>query len=126
MSRKVLITGATGDTGRSAVRHSINAGLSVRAMVRKADARSKALQETGADVVLGDLQEIQTIRQAMEGMDAAYFVYPVAPGLISATVNFLQAAKEARLSFIVNLFRNAPPVARPRVTPAGIPISQKK
>lgn len=48
MSKKALITGATGDTGRAAVRESIALGLDVRAMVRRRDARSEAL---GAEVV---------------------------------------------------------------------------
>ncbi len=39
----------------------------------------------------------------MEGVDAAYFVWPVAPGLIHATVNFAQAAKEAGVPTVVNL-----------------------
>jgi uncharacterized protein YbjT (DUF2867 family) len=103
MSRKVLITGATGDTGRAAVKESLKAGLVVRAMVHGVDDRSKALEEFGAEVVVGDLQEIDTIRQAMEGTDAAYLVYPVKPGLITATVNFVQAAKEAGVSTVVNL-----------------------
>jgi NAD(P)H dehydrogenase (quinone) len=103
MNRKVLITGATGDTGRAAVKEAIKAGLSVRAMVHTIDARSKALEDLGGEVVVGDLQEIDTIRQAMEGVDAAYLVYPVQPGLIMVTVNFAQAAKEAGVSTIVNL-----------------------
>lgn len=103
MQRKVLITGATGDTGRAAVRSSIELGLYVRAMVHKQDARSEALEKLGAEVVVGDLQEIDTVRTAMEGVDAAYFVWPVAPGLLSAAVNFAQAAKEAGVGTIVNL-----------------------
>jgi len=52
--RKVLISGATGDTGRAAVREAIALGLGVRAMVHNRDARSKALETLGAEVVLGD------------------------------------------------------------------------
>jgi NAD(P)H dehydrogenase (quinone) len=101
--RTVLITGATGDTGRAAVRESLALGLVVRAMVHKHDARSDALKTLGAEVVLGDLLEINTIRAAMEGADAAYFVWPVQPGLIEATVNFIQAAKEAGVKVAINL-----------------------
>jgi uncharacterized protein YbjT (DUF2867 family) len=103
MNRKVLITGATGDTGRPAVKESIALGLRVRAMVHGKDDRSVALEKLGAEVVVGDLHNIDTIREAMEGIDAAYLVYPVAPGLIDATVNFAQAAKEAGVAAIVNL-----------------------
>jgi uncharacterized protein YbjT (DUF2867 family) len=101
--RKVLISGATGDTGRAAVREAIALGLGVRAMVHNRDARSDALETLGAEVVLGDLLEIDTVRAAMEGADAGYLVWPVAPGLIHATVNFAQAAKEAGVSIVINL-----------------------
>lgn len=103
MSKKVLITGATGDTGRAAVRESIALGLDVRAMVRRRDARSEALEALGAEVVIGDLLEINTIRDAMKGVDAAYLVWPVQPGLINATVNFAQAAKETGVKTVINL-----------------------
>ena len=103
MNSNVLVTGATGDTGRAAVRESLELGLRVRAMVHKTDARSEALEELGAEVVIGDLLEIDAIRAAMEGVDAAYFVWPVAPGLLEATVNFAQAAKEAGVETIINL-----------------------
>src|ERR1700676_3855265 len=103
MSKNVMISGATGDTGRAAVREAIALGLGVRAMVHNRDARSEALETLGAEVVLGDLLEIDTVRAAMEGTDTAYFVWPVAPGLIHATVNFAQAAKEAGVSTVINL-----------------------
>lgn len=103
MKRTVLITGATGDTGRAAVKESIALGLDVRAMVHSKDARSEALEKLGAEVALGDLLEINTVRAAMEGVDAAYFVWPVQPGLIQATVNFAQAAKEASVQTVINL-----------------------
>ena len=103
MNRKVLITGATGDTGRAAARESIERGLDVRAMVHGKDDRSAALEKQGAEVVAGDLLDVDTIREAMEGVGAAYLVYPVQPGLINATVNFAQAAKEAGVSAIINL-----------------------
>jgi uncharacterized protein YbjT (DUF2867 family) len=102
VSRKVLITGAAGDTGRAAVKEAIALGLNVRAMVHNRDARSEALEKLDAEVVAGDHLEINTVRAAMEGVDAAYLVWPVAPGLIHATVNFAQAAREAGVSTIIN------------------------
>ena len=103
MKRKVLVTGATGDTGRSAIKESLRRRLAVRAMVHMRDDRSAALEKLGAEIVVSDLHQIDTIREAMEGTAAAYFVYPVQPGLIEATVNFAQAAKEAVVTALVNL-----------------------
>jgi NAD(P)H dehydrogenase (quinone) len=101
--RTVLITGATGDTGRAAVKESLALGLRVRALVHKKDARSDTLDKLGAEVATGDMLEIDTVRAAMEGVDAAYFVWPVQPGIIHATVNFAQAAKEAGVRTAINL-----------------------
>ncbi len=103
LPRQVLITGGTGDTGRAAVKESLALGLKVRAMVHSKDQRSAALEELGAEAVVGDLLEINTLQAAMEGIDAAYFCWPVKPGLIHAAVNFAQAAKEADVSTVINL-----------------------
>jgi uncharacterized protein YbjT (DUF2867 family) len=103
MSRRVLITGAAGGTGRASVREAIALGFDVRAMVRKLDERSEALAAQGAEVVVGDLFDINSIRSALESVEATYFVYPVAPGLLTATVNFAQAAKEAATKAVLNL-----------------------
>jgi NAD(P)H dehydrogenase (quinone) len=53
MNRKILITGATGDTGRTAVKESIARGLTVRAMVHRKDDRSAAAEKLGAEVAPG-------------------------------------------------------------------------
>jgi uncharacterized protein YbjT (DUF2867 family) len=103
MSKKVLITGATGATGSAAVRETLALGLDVRAMAHKRDERSDALDQLGAEVVVGDFAEINTIRDAMKGVDAAYLCFPMSPALISATVNFAQAAKETGVKTIINL-----------------------
>lgn len=102
-SKTVLISGAAGDTGRPAVAESIKLGLNVRALVHNMDERAHALTDLGAEIVQGDLLDINTVRPAMEGVDAAYLVWPVAPGLIHACVNFAQAAKEAGVGTVINL-----------------------
>lgn len=103
MPRKVLIAGATGDTGRASVREALALALDVRAMVRKFDERSESLAAQGAEIVVGDLLDVNSIRSALEGVDAAYFVYPVAPNLIDAAVNFALAAREAGTGAVLNL-----------------------
>ena len=58
MARKVLITGATGDTGRASVREAIALGLDVRAMVRKIDERSEALAGQGRSMTVGEFAKL--------------------------------------------------------------------
>ena len=75
----------------------------MRAFVHKKDEQSSHLQQLGAEIAVGDLLDFMTIRSALEGVSGAYFVYPIAPGLIEATAYFAQAAKEATVSTVVNL-----------------------
>jgi NAD(P)H dehydrogenase (quinone) len=102
-NQPVLVTGATGDTGGYAIDALIKLDFSVRAMVRKDGERAARLRAAGAEVILGDLLDIESVRSAMDGVSAAYFVYPLIPGLISATAYFAQAAQEAGLRSIVNM-----------------------
>lgn len=100
---KFLIAGATGSTGRSAIHSLIKSGFEVRAFVHVDDERSERLRALGAETVIGDMLNLDDVRTALEGTDAAYFVYPIAPGLIEASAYFAQAAKESGVGAIVNL-----------------------
>ena len=102
-SLPVLVTGATGNTGGYAINALTRLGASIRAMVRKDDDRAVRLRAAGVDVVLGDLLDLDTVRAAMEGVGAAYFVYPLVPGLIDAAAYFAQAGREVGLKGVVNM-----------------------
>jgi NAD(P)H dehydrogenase (quinone) len=102
-TNRVLVTGATGFTGRAAVDTALKLGLQVRALVHTDDARAAALRARGVEVAIGDLSKIDSFRAALEGVRAAYFVYPIIPGIIDATAYFAQAAKEAGVAAIVNM-----------------------
>src|ERR1700730_18375982 len=98
-----LVIGATGKTGQYTVQHLLERGHAVRAMVHKGDERSEALLGAGAEVVMGELLEHDDVTRAATGTSAAYFCYPVSPGLIPATAYFADAAKRAGLEAVVNL-----------------------
>src|SRR5262249_12659458 len=100
---KVLVTGATGDTGRATVNELLARGHKVRALAHGQDDRSKRLQERGVEVVYGDLLDFGQVRAALDGVKRAYFVYPIRPGILQATAYFAQAAKEAGVDGIVNM-----------------------
>jgi len=100
---KVLVTGATGSTGRATVEELLARGHKVRALAHAQDDRSKTLQERGVEVVFGDLLDFDQVRAALDGVQRAYFVYPIRPGILQATAYFAQAAKEARVDGIVNM-----------------------
>jgi uncharacterized protein YbjT (DUF2867 family) len=103
---KYLIAGAGGRhgaTGNHVARQLLARKLPVRAFVFHADERSEQLASLGAEVVVGDLRDIEVVRSAMRGITRAYFVYPIAEGLLEAITVFAAAAKEARVEHIVNM-----------------------
>lgn len=98
-----FVAGAAGATGAAVTRLLLERGHHVRAFVHRPDERSEDLAGAGADVVVGDLHDLDAVAAALAGTHAGYFVYPIAPGLIEATAVFAQAAYEAGLTAIVNM-----------------------
>jgi NAD(P)H dehydrogenase (quinone) len=101
--KSILVTGATGKSGGHAVRLLLSDGLRVRVLVHREDERSEQLAAAGAEVVRGDLHELDDVVAATRDVGSAYFVHPIAPGLIEATVIFAQAAAENGVDAIVNM-----------------------
>src|SRR5258708_18550936 len=102
-NQTILVTGATGKTGLYTVRHLLDQGHAVRALVHKEDERAEALRGTRAEVVAGDLLRHDDAIRAAAGTSAAYFCYPIRPGLIQATAYFADAAKRAGLKAVINM-----------------------
>jgi len=101
--RLFLITGATGNTGQPTARLLLGRGYRVRAFVHREDDRSRQLAAEGAEVAVGDLLDFHDVSSAMRGVSGAYFIYPIAGGLLDATVAFAQAATEADVRSVVNM-----------------------
>jgi uncharacterized protein YbjT (DUF2867 family) len=115
--KTVLITAAAGDTGRPAVAALLKKGFRVRALVRRDDARAQKLRDQGAEVMIGDMASLRDMRLAMDGMQMAYFCYPVQEGLVENAVIFAQAAKEQNIELIVNMsHKQSRPFARSKAT----------
>src|SRR6266436_2934725 len=100
---KILITGATGDTGGYAIEQLLQKGHEVRALVHRIDDRSGRFDDKGVEVVAGDYLDLGAMRTAVKGVRRAYFVYPIRPGIIQATAYFAQAAREAGVEAIANM-----------------------
>lgn len=100
---EILVSGATGRTGGAAIDELLKMGKRVRAYVRKDGDHVATLRERGVDIAVGDFTDIDAIRAAMEGIHSAYFLHPIAPGIIGAAAYFAQAAKEAGVAAIVNM-----------------------
>ena len=74
MSKKILVTAATGDTGRHTVRILLEKGHAVRALAHNPDSRSAALEKLGAEVVYGDLLDLNFVTEATKGRGRRVFL----------------------------------------------------
>jgi uncharacterized protein YbjT (DUF2867 family) len=65
---KLSIIGATGELGRVVVRHFLQKGQPLKALVRNA-AKATDLQSKGVETVVGDLTDVASIKTALQDVD---------------------------------------------------------
>ncbi len=100
----ILVTGAAGKTGAAAVEQILDRGFPVRALVRRLDDRSTRLEALGAEVMVGDLLDVKSMRAAMQNVKRVYFVYPPQGELlVEATTIVALVARDAGVEALVNM-----------------------
>lgn len=102
MSKKVLITGATGNIASLAIPALIQNGLSVRAFVRNPK-KAESLQKWGVEIFEGDLSNQEALNEAAKGMDAVLSITPAGPDAITQGNAITKAAKQAGVKHLVRL-----------------------
>src|SRR6188508_2851306 len=102
----ILITGAAGrvgGVGRTITELLLKQGKAVRAMVRNEDERARALRDMGADVVVGDLLDLDSMHRAIAGCETMYFGMSVSEDYLAATVNAAAVAKHHGVKAFINM-----------------------
>jgi uncharacterized protein YbjT (DUF2867 family) len=112
----ILVTGATGKTGRAVVHQLLEQGRRARAVVRRLDARSESLGKAGAEVVVADLFDPEQLLGVMRGATRAYYCPPIHPHMIHSAAAFAVAAKQARLESVVGLTQWLASPSHPAIT----------
>jgi uncharacterized protein YbjT (DUF2867 family) len=87
---KILVLGATGGTGRLIVRDALDKGDSVVALVRS---KASAPDLPGADIIEGDVRDVDALMHALEGCDAV--VSALGTGMGFRKVSLLTEATHA-------------------------------
>ena len=102
----ILVTGAAGKVGAigpAVVSDLLGRGFKVRAMVRREDERSQALAGLGAEIVVGNLLDLDDVHRAVEGCRRVYFSLSVDSTYLEATTNAAAVAKHHGVEAFVNM-----------------------
>ena len=97
---KVLVTGATGTVGSEVVKQLSAAGIAVRAAVHTPEKKDK-VKGKGVETVRFDYENVQTIREALKGIEKLYLLTPVTQNMVDLVRSVVGEAKSAGIRHIV-------------------------
>ena len=81
MSKKILITGATGNVAGFVIPQLLDAGATIHAYVRNTQ-KAQHLAEKGAILFEGDFTDQDALNRAAEGVDAILAITPAGPDAV--------------------------------------------
>jgi uncharacterized protein YbjT (DUF2867 family) len=96
----ILITGATGNNGQELIRQLTAAGQRVRALVRK-PAEAAKLDGSNIELATGDFDLPETLEAALQRVEKAFLLTPVAERFVQWQKDFIEAARRAKVKHLV-------------------------
>jgi uncharacterized protein YbjT (DUF2867 family) len=102
----ILVTGAAGRVGgigRSVTEVLLKQGAAVRTMVHTDDERARMLREMGAEVVIANLLDLDSLHRAIAGCEVMYFGMSVSDDYLAANVNTAAIAKYHGVRAFINM-----------------------
>jgi uncharacterized protein YbjT (DUF2867 family) len=97
---RIFVSGATGTTGARLVDQLLERSANVKAGVRSEEARL-AFQARGVEAVLVDLADVESIRNALSGVEKAFSLSPLVPDQAAQGLAFVEAARLAGVRHLV-------------------------
>ncbi|WIA99815.1 NAD(P)H-binding protein [Curtobacterium sp. MCBA15_012] len=102
MTDTIAITGVTGDVGGKTLALLHASGADVRAVVRRSE-QADRLRERGVDARLADLDDVDALTRALDGVDRFFLVTPVSERQAEQGEAGVRAAQRAGVPRIVHL-----------------------
>lgn len=102
-NKNILITAANGNTGFPAAKELLKLGFNVRAFVRNPKTKkAEELKKLGAELFVGNIQDIRDVRESLKDIESAYFV-PTYPNVLFQGSTFATAVEEMKTNNMVVL-----------------------
>jgi uncharacterized protein YbjT (DUF2867 family) len=101
MKKKILITLATGKTGYATALELLQEGYQIRILVRSRNEKALSLEKLGAEIAIGEFNNYEQLKDALEGIDTVYYCYPYKPGMHLDVPIFIKVAQEANIKSVV-------------------------
>ncbi|MFZ9651748.1 MAG: NmrA family NAD(P)-binding protein [Steroidobacteraceae bacterium] len=114
----ILLTGITGNIGSATAKALLARGVRFRALVRDL-AKAAAWADQGVELVQGDLENAESVKRALAGVDRALLVLPNGQTQEALELAFVRSAKEIGLPWIIKL--SSPEAVRGTTSP--IPLA---
>lgn len=99
---RILVTGATGRLGQLLVPRLQARGATVRAFTRQSGL-ADALRAEGVEPAIGDFEDADALRGALESVSHLFLLSPITPGLAAQQIAVIRAAAKAGVRRIVKL-----------------------
>jgi len=113
MTIDILISGATGNVGSELVRVLQRRGARFRAMVRGADTAAARERLAGAELVVADFDDPDSLARALEGVDRAFLLTPSSARAEAQQCAFVDAARRQGVRKLVKLSQYAADTSSP-------------
>jgi uncharacterized protein YbjT (DUF2867 family) len=94
----VIGAGGHGGTGARVVDRLLAHDRHVRLFLRSRGDHVDGLVARGVEVVMGDLMDRRTLFEAVRGVDAVYFAYPIAAGVVAAAANLASVLRSEEVA----------------------------
>jgi len=98
----VLVTGASGKTGKVIIRSLAKTRNDIRALVHHMDRDSAVIEAGAREVIVGDMGALQLLEEATQGIELVYHICPnVSPDEVIFGRNIIKAAQRSGVQRLV-------------------------